>query len=133
MARTLSHACSTLTALANIACSRRKSPTSFRVLRPDVGSERTMNTWLVGSEIPRRTSCANYARQMKTGEEIAAELQISPATLYNWWRLHGGMDTPAAPLKGSRNYASRTLASSGCLAEAESEEDASREVATGKS
>jgi len=29
---------------------------SFRVLWPDVGPEGTMNGWLVGSGIPRRTS-----------------------------------------------------------------------------
>ena len=32
----------------------------------------------------------------KTGEEIAAELGVSPATLYNWRRAYGGMDTDAA-------------------------------------
>ncbi|TGD83802.1 hypothetical protein BayCH28_28435 [Mycolicibacterium sp. CH28] len=32
----------------------------------------------------------------KTGEEIAAELEVSPATLYNWRRAYGGMDTDAA-------------------------------------
>lgn len=32
----------------------------------------------------------------KTGEEIAAELEVSPATLYNWRRSYGGMDTDAA-------------------------------------
>jgi transposase-like protein len=32
----------------------------------------------------------------KTGEEIAAELGVSPATLYNWRRGYGGMDTDAA-------------------------------------
>jgi|KBSMisStaDraftv2_1062788.scaffolds.fasta_scaffold1965091_1 transposase-like protein len=32
----------------------------------------------------------------KTGDEIAAELGISPATLYNWRRAYGGMDTDAA-------------------------------------
>jgi hypothetical protein len=45
-----------------------------------------MNRWLVGSGIPRRTSCANCAAdeltaEGKTGEEIAAELGVSPATL----------------------------------------------------
>ena len=28
----------------------------------------------------------------KTNEEIAAELGVSPATLYNWRRAYGGMD-----------------------------------------
>ena len=36
------------------------------------------------------------AAEGKTGEEIAAELQVSPATLYNWRRTYGGMDTDAA-------------------------------------
>lgn len=31
-----------------------------------------------------------------TGEEIAAELGVSAATLYNWRRSYGGMDTDAA-------------------------------------
>lgn len=44
-----------------LACFRWMSPTSFRVLWPDVGREGTMNVWLVGCGIPRRTSCANCA------------------------------------------------------------------------
>ena len=36
------------------------------------------------------------AAEGKTGEEIAAELQVSPATLYNWRRTYDGMDTDAA-------------------------------------
>ena len=32
----------------------------------------------------------------KTNEEIAAELEVSPATLYNWRRSYGGMDVDAA-------------------------------------
>ncbi|WP_442790755.1 transposase [Nocardia sp. NBC_01329] len=32
----------------------------------------------------------------KTGEEIAADLGISAATLYNWRRQYGGLDTDAA-------------------------------------
>ena len=35
------------------------------------------------------------AAQGKTGE-IAGELEVSPATLYNWRRSYGGMDTAAA-------------------------------------
>ena len=31
-----------------------------------------------------------------SGEEIAADLQVSAATLYNWRRQYGGMDTDAA-------------------------------------
>ena len=38
----------------------------------------------------------------KTGEEIAAELGVSPATLYNWRRTYGGIDTDATKeLKGA--------------------------------
>ena len=32
----------------------------------------------------------------KTNEEIAAELEVSAATLYNWRRAYGGMDVDAA-------------------------------------
>jgi putative transposase len=32
----------------------------------------------------------------KTNEEIAAELEVSAATLYNWRRTYGGMDVDAA-------------------------------------
>src|SRR5262249_61990542 len=36
------------------------------------------------------------AAEGKTGEEIAAELQVSAATLYNWRRAYGGMGTHAS-------------------------------------
>jgi transposase len=36
------------------------------------------------------------AAEGKTGEEIAAELNVSVATLYNWRPTYGGMDTGAA-------------------------------------
>lgn len=36
------------------------------------------------------------AAEGETGEEIAAELGVSPTTLYNWRRACGGMDTDAA-------------------------------------
>jgi transposase-like protein len=36
------------------------------------------------------------AAEGKTGEEIAAELEVSAATLYNWRRSYGGMDPDAA-------------------------------------
>ena len=52
------------------------------------------------------------AAEGKTGEEIAAELEVSSATLYNWRRTYGGMDVDAA--KHSRSCASRTRGSSGC-------------------
>ena len=36
------------------------------------------------------------AAEGRTGEEIAADLGVSAATLYNWRRAYGGMDTDAA-------------------------------------
>jgi transposase-like protein len=36
------------------------------------------------------------AAEGKSGEQIAAELGVSPTTLYNWRRAYGGMDTDAA-------------------------------------
>jgi putative transposase len=59
----------------------------------------------------------------KTGEEIAAELGVSPATLYNWRRTDA-----AKELKELREQNSRLKR---LLAEAELEKDALREVATG--
>lgn len=47
-----------------------------------------------------------------TGEEIAAKLEVSPATLYNWRRSYGGMDP--TPPKSSSSCESRTPARSGC-------------------
>ncbi|WP_407667536.1 IS3 family transposase [Mycolicibacterium llatzerense] len=70
------------------------------------------------------------AAEGKTGEEIAAELQVSPATLYNWRRTYGGMDTDAAKeLKELREQNGRLKR---LLAEAELEKDALREVGEGK-
>lgn len=70
------------------------------------------------------------AAEGKTGEEIAAELEVSPATLYNWRRIYGGMDVDAAKeLKELREQNSRLKR---LLAEAELEKDALREVAKGK-
>ncbi|RPA65644.1 hypothetical protein EF294_02490 [Gordonia oryzae] len=40
------------------------------------------------------------AAEGKTGEEIAADLEESAATLYNWRRQYRGMDADAA--KSSR-------------------------------
>ena len=52
------------------------------------------------------------AAEGKTGEEIAAELGVSAATLYNWRRAYGGMDTDAAKeLKELREQNARL---SGC-------------------
>ncbi len=39
---------------------------------------------------------AALAAEGKTGEEIAAELEVSAATLYNWRRSYDGMDPDAA-------------------------------------
>ena len=70
------------------------------------------------------------AAEGKTGDEIAAELQVSPATLYNWRRTYGGLDTDAAKeLKELREQNGRLKR---LLAEAELEKDALREVAKGK-
>ena len=67
------------------------------------------------------------AAEGKTGEEIAAELAVSAATLYNWRRAYGGMDTDAAKeLKELREQNGRLKR---LLAEAELEKDALREVA----
>ncbi len=42
----------------------------------------------------------------KTGEEVAAELGVSAATMYNWRRQYGAW-TPTRP-KNSRSCGSRT-------------------------
>ncbi|WP_112649936.1 IS3 family transposase [Mycobacterium xenopi] len=66
----------------------------------------------------------------KTNEEIAAELEVSAATLYNWRRAYGGMDLEAAKeLKELREQNTRLKR---LLAEAELQKDALREVAKGK-
>lgn len=66
----------------------------------------------------------------KTNDEIAAELEVSTATLYNWRRQYSGMDTDAAKeLKELREQNGKLKR---LLAEAELEKDALREVARGK-
>ena len=66
----------------------------------------------------------------KTGEEVAAELGVSAATLYNWRRAYAGMDADAAKeLKELREQNGRLKR---LLAEAELEKDGLREVAKGK-
>ena len=45
------------------------------------------------------------AAEGKTGEEIAAELEVSPATLYNWRRTYVGWTS--MPPRNSRSCASR--------------------------
>ena len=70
------------------------------------------------------------AAEGKTGEEIAADLGVSAATLYNWRRTYGGMDTDAAKvLKELREQNGRLKR---LLAEAELEKDASLIIITGK-
>ncbi len=66
----------------------------------------------------------------KTGEEIAGELGVSPATLYNWHRAYGGMDADAA--KELRELREQNARLKRLLADAELEKDALREVAKGK-
>jgi transposase-like protein len=38
-----------------------------------------------------------FAARGKTGEEIAGEPGVTAATLYNWRRADGGMDTDNGP------------------------------------
>ncbi|MFI6315864.1 IS3 family transposase [Nocardia fusca] len=65
-----------------------------------------------------------------TGEQIAADLGVSAATLYNWRRQYGGMDTDAAKeLKELREQNARLKR---LLADAELEKDALREIKQGK-
>jgi putative transposase len=66
----------------------------------------------------------------RTGEEIAGELGVSPATLYNWRRTYGGMDTDAA--KELKELREQNVRLKRLLAEAEREKDALREGAKGK-
>jgi putative transposase len=112
------------------------SPASFRVLWPDVGREGTMNR-MAGR---KRYSAEGIVRKLrradeltakgKTGEEVAAELGVWAATLYNWRRGYGGMDTDAAKeLKDLREQNTRLKR---LLAEAELVKDALREVVKGK-
>src|SRR5258705_3065133 len=112
------------------------SPPGFRVLWPDVGLEGTMKV-MAGR---KRNSAEDIGRKLrradeltaegKTGEEIAADLGVSAATLYNWRRAYGGVDTDAAKkLKELREQNARLKR---LLADAELEKDALREVAEGK-
>lgn len=79
-------------------------------------------------DIVRKLRRANeLAAEGKTGEQIAAELRVSPATLYNWRRSYGGMVTDAAKeLKELREQNTRLKR---LLADAELGKDALREVA----
>ena len=66
------------------------------------------------------------AAEGKNGEEIAAELGVSPATLYNWRRTYGGMDTDAAKeLKELREQNARLKR---LLAERDVEIDVMKEI-----
>ena len=66
------------------------------------------------------------AAEGRTGEEIAAELEVSPATLYNWRRGYGGMDTDAAKeLKELRDQNARLKR---LLAEAELDKAALKDL-----
>ena len=67
---------------------------------------------------------------LQCGEQIANELEVSAATLYNWRRTYGGMDTDAAKeLKELREQNGRLKR---LLADAELEKDALREIVKGK-
>jgi putative transposase len=80
-----------------------------------------------GKDIVRKLRRAGeLAAAGRTGEEIADELAVSPATLFNWRRAYGGMDTDAAKeLKELREQNARLKR---LLAEAEPVKDALREV-----
>ncbi|WP_371856499.1 IS3 family transposase [Nocardia anaemiae] len=82
-------------------------------------------------EIVRKLRRADeLAAAGRSGEEIAAELGISAATMYNWRRQYGGVDTDAAKeLKELREQNARLKR---LLADAELEKDALREIAKGK-
>jgi hypothetical protein len=111
------------------------SPNSFRVLWPDAWLEGTMKTWLVGSGIPRRTSCVSCAARTSWLLRAKPVRKSRPnsesaATLYNWRRAYGGMDTDAA--KELKELPEQNGRLKRLLAEAELEKDALREVAKGK-
>jgi putative transposase len=94
-----------------------------------------MDTWLVGSGIPRRASCASCVGRMNwlPRARLARRSRLScrcRRRLCNWRRAYGGMDTDAAKeLKELREQNGRLKR---LLAEAELEKDALREVAKGK-
>ncbi|WP_143690330.1 transposase [Williamsia sterculiae] len=57
-----------------------------------------MDPWQDTSTTQPKTSCAKFgqaderAAAGKNSDEIAVELHISPATVYNWRGQHGGMN-----------------------------------------
>lgn len=92
--------------------------------------------WQDGNGTPRKRSWEKLRRADElaaagaSGEEIAADLQVSPATLYNWRRQYGGMDTDAA--KELEELREQNARLERLLADAELEKDALREIAKGK-
>ena len=70
------------------------------------------------------------AGQGMNDEQVAAELGVSPATLYNWRRAYGGKYADAA--KELNELREQNTCLKRLLAEAELEKDALREVAKGK-
>jgi putative transposase len=72
----------------------------------------------------------NWPRAGESDEEIAAELEVTAATLYNWRRQYGGVDTDAA--KELRELREQNARLKRLLADAELEKDALREIAMGK-
>ncbi|MGW4094111.1 transposase [Nocardia sp. NPDC004718] len=81
-------------------------------------------------EIVRKLRRADeLAAEGRSGEGNAAELKVSAATLYDWRRQYGGIDTDAArELKELREQNARLKR---LLAEAELEKDVLREIAKG--
>jgi len=70
------------------------------------------------------------AAEGKSTEEVAAALEVSAQTLYNWRRSHGGMDVDAA--KELRELREQNRRLKRLLADAELEKDALREITKGK-
>lgn len=66
----------------------------------------------------------------QAGEQIAAERGVSPATLYNWRRQYGGVDTDAA--KELNELREQNARLKRLLADAELDKDALREIAKGR-
>jgi hypothetical protein len=94
------------------------SPTSFRVLWPDVGLEGTMKL-MAGR---KRHSAEDIVRKLRRADELAAEGKTARRSPPNSQCLRRRCTTGAAPTVGwtptpprsSRSCASRTLGSSGC-------------------
>jgi len=82
-------------------------------------------------EIVRKLRRADeLAAAGSTGEQIAAELEVSAATLYNWRRQYGGLGVDGA--KELKDLKEQNTRLKRLLAEAELEKDALREVAKGQ-